>query len=120
MNRKMIVGNQGEHLAEQYLLKKGYKILTKNYRMRGGEIDIIARINNDIVFLEVKSRTGIEFGDPIAQIGLQQQKTIIQTANHYLIKHNIINKNWRIDVITVLFYNNQITINHIINAINDL
>ncbi|MFZ2199612.1 MAG: YraN family protein [Microgenomates group bacterium] len=59
-----ITGNKGESLAAEHLMMKGYKILQRNYRSKWGEVDIIAKINNIVVFVEVKTKTTDKFGEP--------------------------------------------------------
>ena len=62
------IGNYGEELACQYLKKQGYKILERNYRIRGGEVDIVARDQDYLVFVEVKARYFHEYGLPSESI----------------------------------------------------
>lgn len=59
-----ITGNKGEELAAEYLQKKGYTILAKNYRSKWGEVDIIAKQNKVVVFVEVKTKTTDKYGEP--------------------------------------------------------
>lgn len=59
-----ITGNEGERLAAEHLQVKGYKILQKNYRSKWGEIDIVAKIDNIVVFVEVKTKTTDKYGEP--------------------------------------------------------
>ena len=59
-----VTGNKGETLAAEYLQIKGYKILQRNYRSKWGEIDIVAKVNNIVIFVEVKTKTSDKFGEP--------------------------------------------------------
>ena len=59
-----IIGNKGEKLAAEHLMMKGYEILGRNYRSKWGEVDIIAKVNNTAVFVEVKTKTTGKFGEP--------------------------------------------------------
>jgi putative endonuclease len=59
-----VTGNKGETLAAEYLAKKGYKILQRNYRSKWGEVDIIAKTKDIVVFVEVKTKTTDRFGEP--------------------------------------------------------
>lgn len=59
-----VTGNKGERLAAEHLMMKGYEILGRNYRSKWGEIDIIAKINNIVVFVEVKTKTTDKYGEP--------------------------------------------------------
>ncbi len=110
-------GNFGEDLAEEYLKKKGFKILQRNYRYSRGEIDIIAKDNDILVFVEVKTRVNLEFGPPELAITKKQQQQIRKTAEAYLIDKNITDTGCRIDVVAILKIKNKPPrINHIINA----
>ena len=84
MRTKVIRGKQGENLAAEYLEKKGYTIIEKNWRYsRLGEIDIIARDGSTLVFIEVKTRTSQAFGHPIEAITPQKLHTLQKLAEIY-------------------------------------
>jgi putative endonuclease len=78
-------GSLAEKLAETYLSKKGYKIIHRNYRTPLGEVDLIAKKNEFLIFIEVKSRSSQNF-DPLDSITAKKQKKLIQLANQYLAK----------------------------------
>ena len=105
-NRQKI-GVMGEQLAANYLRKTGKKILCTNYRCRYGEIDIIARDQETILFIEVKSRTSNTFGPPAAAVTMHKQQQIIKTALYYLTEKNLSDTAVRLDVIAVLFQREQ-------------
>ena len=109
-----IIGTAGESLAEKYLKKKKYKILAKNYTNRLGEIDIIASKKKVIVFVEVKTKTTLEFGRPSEMVTDEKQRKIHDVASLYLISSGLYDKQpVRFDVVEVLGENE---INHIENA----
>ncbi len=83
INRKKIIGHTGEVLAKNFLIKKGYEILFTNYRTKIGEIDIIALENNELVFIEVKTRTNKNFLASEA-ITYKKQKTIANVGEIFL------------------------------------
>ena len=85
MNNK-ILGNIGEAIAEAYLKKHGYKILERNYRLKIGEIDLIAEKDNGISFIEVKSRSSKKFGTAKEAVNFQKQFKIRKVAEYYLMK----------------------------------
>lgn len=107
------IGKIGEELATKYLKSLGYSIIAKNFKARHGEIDIIAKDKNEIVFIEVKTRTNIKYGKPIEAVNELKQKHLINTVNYYLYKNHSENKFIRIDVIEIYLYNNKYRINHI-------
>ena len=80
MKNNYKIGRNGEAIAQRYLEKNGYKIITTNYYTRKGEIDIIATQGKEIIFIEVKTRSSIEFGRPIEAITKNKQKHMYQTA----------------------------------------
>ena len=98
-NIRLEIGKIGEEKAIVFLKNNGYKILDKNFRTRFGEIDIIAEEKNDIVFIEVKTRTNYSFGVPQLAVDIKKQKKITKAALHYIKIKNISNKNFRFDVV---------------------
>ncbi|MBI3103764.1 YraN family protein [Candidatus Daviesbacteria bacterium] len=98
-----LTGGQGEDLACEYLKKIGYKIVARNYRIRGGEIDIVAREGDYLVFVEVKARYSREFGPPAESITFWKIKFLKKTALFYVQKINWGDKPYRIDVVTLDF-----------------
>ncbi len=80
----MKLGKKGEELAVRFLKKKGYKIIKQNYKTRIGEIDIIARDGNALVFIEVKTRESIEYGLPFEAINSAKKRKIANVALLYL------------------------------------
>ena len=111
------IGSFGEALARDYLISKGYKILNMNFRNKFGEIDIICKKNNLLIFCEIKSRYSNSFGSPIEYITCYKQKQIIKLSELYLISKKYYNFNVRYDIIEVIF--NTITSSHIINHVQD-
>lgn len=91
---------KGEVAAKAYLEKKGYKILETNYKTHWGEADIIAFVNNTIVFVEVKSRSDNTFGNPIEAVNKNKVKKYVMLATEYLKKYN--NYDARFDIIEVI------------------
>ena len=88
-------------MAEQYLKRKGYKILCKNFRTPFGEIDIVAKNKEMIVFVEVKLRKTGKYGAPEYAITYYKKMHIIKSAFFYLKKYNNFDKPYRFDVITI-------------------
>ena len=99
----MSIGASGEIFASSYLCKKGYKIVAQNYRCRLGEIDIIARKENVLIFCEVKTRQDKKFGEPFEAVTVYKQSRLRRLAEHYLLRHPSNNSVFRFDVISILF-----------------
>ena len=112
------IGNYGETLSRDFLINNGYNILDMNYRNRYGEIDIICRKNNLIIFCEVKSRCTNSFGNPMESVTYHKQKQIIKLSQIYLLYKRYYNYNVRYDIIEVIFNNKNASfkVNHIKDA----
>lgn len=109
-------GNLGENEAVKYLKKNKYKILERNYRKRCGEIDIIAQKGDRIAFVEVKTRSKTEYGEPAEAVTYHKQQKIKKTALFYIGEKNI-EADFAFDIIEVLINNKKIpSVNHIENA----
>ncbi|HJX70582.1 MAG TPA: YraN family protein [Bacteroidales bacterium] len=94
-------GREGEQLAAKFLQEKGYNILETNWRYRHKEIDIIAVRDNEIVFVEVKTRKNTDFGYPEEAVDCNKQKHLIDAAEAYMIDKNL-DLNARFDVISII------------------
>ena len=101
--KKKELGAKGEEAAVRYLKSKGYRIIERNYRIRLGEIDIIAKQGDDLVFVEVKTRTDNLFGSPFDSITFQKQKQLSKVALEYINKKGCHNRPVRFDVVGVKF-----------------
>jgi putative endonuclease len=94
-------GKRGEELAAAYLTKAGYRIVERNYRCRFGEIDIVAEEGETLVFIEVKSRRSVAYGEPQLAVSHQKQKKISRIAMHYLQERQFHHRFARFDVVAV-------------------
>jgi putative endonuclease len=93
-------GQHGETQAVAFLERHGYRVHHTNWHCRFGEIDIVARIDEQWVFVEVRSRRS-GHADARASIGTHKQRRLIATAHEYLAQHNAADADWRIDAITI-------------------
>ena len=108
-------GKQGEELATQYLINKGYEILERNWRNKHKEIDIIARDGQYLVIVEVKTRQTDEYGDPDIAVTKQKQKCLISAANSYILRNHL-DVETRFDIISIIFRDGEPVIEHIEDA----
>lgn len=115
MAEKHILGKKGEKIAEDYFIKNSYTILEKNWRHLKAEIDLIVEKGEFIVFVEVKTRSSIKFGDPESFVSSKQQKMIINAANEYILINNIEHEA-RFDIISIVTNNKLEDIKHIEDA----
>ena len=111
------VGSRYEQTACDYLTDKGYKILERNYRNSFGEIDIIALDKDEIVFIEVKTRTSQKYGFAAEAVDDNKKRHLLNSIRYYVYSRNLQNEFIRIDVIEVYINNGKRTINHIKQAI---
>lgn len=100
MNRRE-TGTQYEERAVEYLIAQNYQILERNYRIRSGEIDIIARDGTVLVFIEVKYRKNEESGNPLEAVDIRKQRKIIKVARYYLYQKKYGDVPCRFDVIGI-------------------
>lgn len=112
------IGNYGEELALTYLKDRGYRIISRNFRNKYGEIDLICKLKDLLIFIEVKSRFSSLYGSPLEAVTYFKQKQILKLCKLYIMKNNLYNLNCRFDVIEIYFnINNDLySINHIIDA----
>lgn len=116
-NNKKIVGDRGEDIAVDYLKNNGFEIVKRNYRFGHGEIDIVAKKNDILLFVEVKTRKNLEFGPPELAVTKSKQRQIRKIAESYLAENKITEFDCRMDVIAILLKKNlPPEINHIENA----
>ena len=115
-NRQQKFGEKGEALAVRRLRKAGYKIIETNYHTRLGEIDIIAKDNDTIVLVEVKSRRSVHFGNPKQAVTPQKQRKISMVALYYLKTTGQTTARARFDVVTVISNRDQPQVDIIKNA----
>ncbi len=109
------LGFKGEEVAVNFLQRNGYKILARNYKTPIGEIDIIARDKDAIIFVEVKARSSEIFGQPFEAVDYRKQDKLKKIALYYL-KHNNVELPVRFDIVSIIFRNGEKEINHIIGA----
>lgn len=100
MNRAQ-TGILGEKIARNYITKKGYQILETNYRCREGEIDIISKKKDCLVFIEVRTKSSKDFGTPEESLNASKKKKLIKSVFTWLTSHKNVPDLWRIDFIAV-------------------
>ena len=109
------LGKSGEEYACDYLIKKGFNILEKNWRHNKDEVDLIATYNEYLVIIEVKTRSNLYFGEPQIFVNKKKQAFMIRAANAYILKNNI-HLETRFDIVSVILSGNKVSIKHIEDA----
>lgn len=115
MYQKHETGVIGEDLAVKYLIQNGYKIWKRNFKCKQGEIDIIAWDNNELVIIEVKTRTRIKYGKPVDAVNIDKRRHIFKVTEYFVFINKLENEYIRFDVIEVYIKDNKYYINHIKN-----
>ena len=116
MKNSKSLGKKGEDLALDYLKKKGYDIVETNFRYDRAEIDLIARDQNVLVFVEVKARRAGTLGDPEDAVTLRKRDQIRKAAQGYLFKKHLDNAECRFDVLAIEYVAGAANIRHIEDA----
>ena len=110
------LGDIGEQKAARFLVTKNYEILDRNYRWARGEIDIVAKKDGRLIFVEVKTARGEAFGTPESWVDERKQRQLGQVAQRYLQENNIEDMDCQFDVVAVSVVGPRWKINHIENA----
>ncbi len=109
------LGQFGEDLAADFLLKNGYKILERNWRFRKAEVDIIAQKENIVAIVEVKTRTSADFGNPQDFVKPKKIKLLVNAVNEYIVGKDM-DVTVRFDIIAILQEGNKTNLEHLEDA----
>lgn len=109
------LGKKGEQLAVDYLLKKGYDIVERNYRFDKAEVDIIAKIKNTLAIVEVKTRSTIDFGNPQDFVKPKQIQRLVKAVDEY-VNVNGLDVEVRFDIIAIVKNGKSYDIEHLEDA----
>ncbi len=115
-DKKINLGKEGEKEAAKFLKKKGYKILDRNFRVKGGELDIVAEKSGEIVFVEVKARSSDKFMEPVEAITPKKRKSLRKAAEIFLLSKKLDLNPCRFDVITIIKKAGKSKIEHLENV----
>lgn len=117
MGKTQQIGQTAEEFACQYLQKQGLKLISRNYRCRVGEIDLIMQDSKDLIFIEVRCRQNSYFGNGAESVTHTKQKKLIKTAHYYLQQQKLDDKNGcRFDVISLASQDSTAKVEWIKNA----
>ncbi|MBN2614817.1 MAG: YraN family protein [Bacteroidales bacterium] len=115
MAKHNLLGKEGEQLAKDFLLQKGWLLLEVNWRYEHKEVDLIFRDGNELVIVEVKTRSTDYFGNPEEAVHEAKEEHLIQAAEAYLEEHNL-DLEVRYDVLAIILKNGTHEITHIVDA----
>ena len=115
MAKHITLGKQGEHLARKFLEEKGFQILDTNWRHEKDEIDIVAMDNDELVIVEVKTRSTDYFGEPADSVGYKKERFLIRATEAYLEEKDL-DIDSRFDIVSIVLNNSEKKIDHIKDA----
>ena len=118
---RLSLGQRGEQLAADKLVSLGYKIVERNFRCPVGEIDLVTKLGELWVFVEVRTRRGAGFGSPEESVTLRKKNHLIAAAQTYLQDRTLLDVNWRIDFVAVELSGKGelLRVDVVENAVND-
>ncbi len=111
------LGRIGENIIADYITKLGYKVVERNFACNQGEIDIVAKDKEELVFIEVKTRTDISYGEASEAVTDTKKRHLINTIKYYIYKQKLENQPIRIDVAEVYINKGKVKVNYIKQAI---
>jgi putative endonuclease len=100
-SQKKILGRWGEDIAVQFLERKGYTVLTRNFFTRYGELDIVAEIEGSLIFVEVKTRSSNNFAYPEESVTTRKQQRMLHAAEQFFAQNPASPTSWQFDIIAV-------------------
>ena len=109
-------GELGERIAARWLEKAGWKILARRYRNGRRDIDVVAERDGLVAFIEVKARTGQEFGDPVEAVHRRKQRELTKSAQTWIDRHGRSGETYRFDVMGVLLREKRVFVRHVAGA----
>ncbi|MEM1407446.1 MAG: YraN family protein [Bacteroidota bacterium] len=115
MKNKAELGKEGEQIAADYLKARGYKLLETNWRFKRSEIDLICSKDDLLVFVEVKTRSSVGFGQPEESVDEKKAAKVTEGAEEYIFQHDW-NKDIRFDIVSVVLEGGQQRILHLEDA----
>ena len=98
----LLLGRKGERFACRHLLRKGFDILARRWRGRSGELDLVAFEGELLVFLEVKTRTSAQYGDPWEFVDVNKQMILRRTAEEFISTYELEQYTYRFDIVSVV------------------
>ena len=111
------LGRIGENIIADYITKLGYKVVERNFACNQGEIDIVAKDKEELVFIEVKTRTDISYGEASEAVTNTKKRHLINSIKYYIYKQKLENQPIRIDVAEVYINKGKVKVNYIKQAI---
>ncbi len=115
-HKRLNLGKKGEEKAEKFLKRKGYRILERNFRIKGGEIDIVAEKGGEIVFVEVRTRSSDDFMSPVESLTPAKREKLRRAAEVFLISRGLELNPCRFDFVSIVKDGSRYKIEHLENV----
>jgi putative endonuclease len=113
---RQALGEVGERIAERWVARRGWRIVSRRFRSGHRDIDLVAEDEGTIVFIEVKARRGATFGGPVAAVNWRKQRELARSAKVWIDRHGRPTEAYRFDVIGVLMDGQLVRVRHVPNA----
>jgi putative endonuclease len=113
---RQVLGVTGEQVAERWLRRRGWRVIQRRFRSGHRDIDLIAELGSTVAFIEVKARSGREFGDPVEAVNWKKRRELLRSAHCWIDRHGRSGEVYRFDVIGVLMDGDVVRIRHVENA----
>ena len=110
------LGETGERIAERWLGRQGWRTVQRRFRNGHRDIDLIVERDGTVAFVEVKARTGDQFGDPVEAVGWRKQRELTRSAAVWIARHGREGESYRFDVIGVLVQGQRVRVRHVPGA----
>lgn len=110
------LGHLGEEIAARWLTRKGWRIVYRRFRNGRRDIDLVAKRDELVAFVEVKARKGSEFGDPVEAVHHRKQRELTRSARVWIDRHGRAEESYRFDVVGVLLDGGRVLVKHVENA----
>jgi putative endonuclease len=109
-------GELGERIAARWFQRSGWRVVARRFRAGRRDIDLIIEREGLIAFVEVKSRTGVEFGDPVEAVHRRKQRSLTKSAQSWIARHGRSDEKYRFDVMGVLMSGQKVFVRHVPGA----
>lgn len=110
------MGVLGEQIAARWLTRKGWRIVYRRFRNGRRDIDIVVQRDSLVAFVEVKARSGAEFGDPVEAVDHRKQRELAKSAQVWIDRHGRAEESYRFDVVGVLVDGERVRVKHVEDA----
>lgn len=110
------LGELGERIAERWLRRQGWRVVQRRFRNGHRDIDLVMEREGTVAFVEVKARSGLQFGDPVEAVNWSKQKELARSASVWIDRHGRAAESYRFDVVGVLVQGDRVRVRHVPNA----